>query len=125
MELWQFHLSYSRELIVNLLLLSFQLFLIRKILPLAASADAEMLANRSGTNIAQLLEINYFSFHERTFLLDNLHIDNIARNTERNKHHLVLMMEKAFTLGSNTLYGDTFENGIWFTFSTHFLFFNF
>ena len=90
MELRQFHLADTGQLVVHLLLLHFQLFPVRKLLPLATATDAKMLAERLGAQ-GTIGDIpDDLSLHETMFLATNLQVADITRNSPGDKDHHVI-----------------------------------
>ena len=115
----QVDLADTRQLIKDLLLLGFKLLLIGQILPFAAAADAEMLAERLRTHLALLDKVDDTSFSIFVFLTVNLDIHNIAGNAEWHEDHTVVVMEKTFAFSSYGFDGDSFKNRIGFVLSAH------
>ena len=90
MEFRQLHFADTRQLVVHLLLLHLQLFLVRKLLPLATATDAKMLAERLGTQMTIGDIPDDLSLHETMFLATNLQVANITRNSPGNKDYHVV-----------------------------------
>jgi hypothetical protein len=104
LELWQFNLPDTMQLVINLLLFEFQLFRIGQILPLATTADTEMLAEGYRAYITVFYNPHHFTFGKGVFLTANLYIAYIARNAERNEHNHVFPVEQALSLSGHSLY---------------------
>ena len=105
------HLTYTRQLVVNLLLLGLQLLGIRKLLPLATSADAEVYAHRLLSHSTLLNEAHHTSLHVTVFLFDNLKVNHITRNHERHKDNLLAHMRHTLSFGCHTLYLNLLKQG--------------
>ena len=68
------------ELVIYLLLLCLKLHFVWKRLPLASSADAEMLAERLKTVLGRLYHTEDETFHIVFLLLCNLYVNDVSRN---------------------------------------------
>ena len=77
----------SPKLVVNLLLFSFQLLIVRQVLPLATAANAEMTTWRHCSDGTQLVELDDVSLGIAVLLLRDLQIYYIARNAEGYENH--------------------------------------
>ena len=85
-RLGQLQMADACQLVVDLLLLEPQLFLVRQLLPLAASTDAEVLAARLSADGAQLAIPDHFCFGVAVFLATDLQVDDVAWHCPRYKH---------------------------------------
>ena len=108
-ELGQLYLSDARELVVDLLLLELQLLLIGQVLPLAATADTEMLTEGYRAYLTIFYNTHHLALGERMFLTTNLYVADVTRNAERYKHHHIIPVEQALPFGGNGLYLDTLK----------------
>ena len=106
-KLRQFHLADAVKLVIDLLLLELQLLLVRQVLPLAAAAHAEVLAEGCRAYLTIFYKLHHFAFGKRVLLALYLHVADVARHAEGHKHHQVVPVEQAFALGSHGLDGDT------------------
>ena len=105
-ELRQRYLADACQLVLHLLLLELQLFLIGQVLPLTASADAEVLTEGHGTNLARLHNPHHLALGKRVLLAPDLNVAHVAWHAPGHKHHQVLPVEQAFPLGSHRFNGD-------------------
>ena len=100
----QFNLSDARQLVEYLLLLELQLLGVGQILPLAATADTEVLAEGSRAYITILYKAYYLAFGKGVLLASDLHVAHIAGHAKRHKHHQLLPVEQALPFGCHSLY---------------------
>ena len=116
-ELGQWNLADATELVVHLLLLCLELLGIGKVLPLAATTDAEMLAHRLFAYVALLDEAYHFCLAVAMLLLAHLQVDNIARNGKRYEYHHIVDVCQRLALGCHSLDGYVLEYRQRFLFS--------
>ena len=102
----QLDLTDARELVEHLLLFGLQLLLVGQVLPFAAAADAEMLAERSGAHLTLADEAHNAAFGIAVLLLHDLHVDDIAWDAERYEYDQVVVVKQALAFRSNGLDGD-------------------
>ena len=91
------------QLVVHLLLLELNLLFVGQVLPFATSTHSEMFAEWGRAYITIFSDSHYFALGKGVLLSANLHIANVARHTEGYKHHQVVPVEQALTLGSHGL----------------------
>ena len=103
-ELRQLHLANARKLVVDLLLLGLDLLLIGQVLPLAAAANAKVLAHGRRAYITIFMETYHFRFAIVMLFPAHLQVDHVARHTERHEHHHLAHTGKRLALGGNVGY---------------------
>ena len=102
-ELGQLNLADACQLIEDLLLLEPELLVVGQVLPLAASADAEVLAEGHGTYLALLDETYDLALGKRVLLAAYLYVADVAGHTPGHEHHEVAPVEQALALGGHGL----------------------
>ena len=108
-ELWQFYLANACQLVVHLLLLGFELLLVGQVLPLASSADTEMLAHRLFAYFTLLDESYNLRLAVAVLLLAHLQVHYVARHSERNEDHHVVNMRQRFAFSSHRFNGHVLK----------------
>ena len=121
-ELRKLHLPYTDQLVIDLLLLCFQLFVVRQILPFAPAADAEVFAHGGLAYSTLADEPDNRSFAVSAFLLAYLEVYDVSRNDEWDENDLVVYVGDTFSFGCHRFYGDVLQKGEWLSLSTHNLF---
>ena len=99
------------KLVEDLLVLELQLLLVGQVLPLAASANTEMLAERNRAYLTIFYKAHYVALGKRVFLPTYLHVDNIAGHAERYKDNQLVPVEQAFSFSSYCFDGHVFKYG--------------
>jgi len=105
----QFDLADAGELVEDLLLLELQLLGVGQVLPLAASADTEMFAEGGRAYITIFNKADDLTFGKGMFLAPDLDVAHVTRNTEGYENDQFFPMEKALTLGCDSLYRYTLK----------------
>ena len=89
-EFRQFHLADAFQLVVNLLLLHFQLFAVGHILPFATTTYSKVSAHRFHPHVTVFDKPHNLCFAVAVLLPFHLQIDHVARHTERYEYHHVV-----------------------------------
>ncbi|OAV63840.1 hypothetical protein Barb4_04672 [Bacteroidales bacterium Barb4] len=103
------HLADARQAVRHLLLLVFKLFAVREMLPFAAAAYAEMLAERFCPQGRIRMKADDPAFRIIAFLACYLYVGNIPRSRKRDKYHLVVDLRYSLSFGGNACYGHLFQ----------------
>ena len=117
LKIGQLYFPDAMQLVVNLLLLGLELLLVGQVLPLATTANAEMLAKGNRSHLAHLHKAGHPGLTILMLALGNLQIHHVTWHAERNKHGHVIHMGDTFPLGGNRLYGDILEQRQGFLFA--------
>ena len=115
----KFNLADSRQIICNLLLLCLQLLLILQTLPLAASANAVVLAERCVAQLRIMMNVHNLCLGITVLLSADLQIHHIAGHNVRSKYHKVIDPCKRLALGSHGLYRNILQQRELFFLSCH------
>ena len=110
-ELGQLNLAYACELVMHLLLLGFELLLVRQVLPLAASAHAKMLTHRLCALLALFYKTYNLCLAVMVFFLAHLQVHHVAGHGEGHEHHHVVHPCERFAFGGNVFYCDVLQYG--------------
>ena len=94
-------MTYSHELVINLLLLCLKLHFIRKRLPFASSADTEMTAERFESMFRRLNHSEDEAFHVILFLFSDFDVYNVSRDSKLHEKHGAVNSGNCFAFGSN------------------------
>ena len=89
-----------------MLLLELQLLLVGQILPLASAADAEVLAEGRCAYITIINESYHLALSERVLLATYLHVNDVARYTERHENNEFVPVKQALAFGGYGLNRD-------------------
>ena len=89
-EFRQFHLADAFQLVVNLLLLHFQLFAVGHILPFATTTYSKVSAHRFHPHVTVFDKPHNLCLAVAVLLPFHLQIDHVARHTERYEYHHVV-----------------------------------
>ena len=111
-DLRQLDLADARQLVADLIGLEAQLLPVGQVLPLAAAADAEMLAERLGPQGRFLHIADHEALHEAAAFGADLHVDHVARNGQRNEDHHVVPAAHGLALGREGRYFKPLDEGI-------------
>ena len=103
-ELRQFHFSDAMQLVIDLLLFELELFLIGQVLPLAATANTEMVTEGRRAYLTKFYKTHHLALGKGMLLTTNLNVTDVTRYAERHKYHQIIPVEKALSLGGNRLY---------------------
>jgi hypothetical protein len=91
------------------LLLELQLLLIGQVLPLAATADTEMLTKGCRAYLTIFNNTYHFALGERMFLTTNLYVAHISWYTERYEHYEIVPVKQTLAFGCNSFYRDALK----------------
>ena len=108
-ELRQLHLADAVQLVVDLLLLELQLLLVGQVLPLAAAADAEVLAEGYRAYLTIFYKAHHLALGKGVLLATNLYVAHVARHAEGYKYHQVVPVEQALAFGCHSLYCNALQ----------------
>ena len=92
------------QLVIDLLLLELELFLVGQVLPLATTADSEVVTEGRRAYLTKFNKAYHLAFGKGVFLATDLNVTDITRYTERHEYHQIVPVEKTFSLGGNRLY---------------------
>ena len=93
-------MTYAHQLVINLLLFCLQLHFVWQRLPLAASAYAEMLAERLQTVLRRLYHSEDEALHIVFLLLCDLYVHNVSWNGELHEEHSAVDLRECLAFGS-------------------------
>ena len=105
----QGHFADAGELVDDLLLLEVQLGVVAQVLPLAAAAGAEVLAEGRGAQLGVGVEGRGHGFEEVLFGAGDAQIDHVAGGDLRNEDDEVVEANQALALGDHVLNQDILE----------------
>ena len=108
-KLRQLYFANTMKLIVHLFLLGAYLLFIREVLPLAASANAKVLAKRRSSHIAIFMKFHHLSFGIRMLFPANLQIHNVTRNAERHENHEIIYSDETLAFCGNVCNRHVFK----------------
>ena len=107
-------MPYAHKLVIDLLLLGFELQFVWKRLPFASSAYSEVRAERFEPVRGWL---HYFcdeAFHIVLLFLEDLHVDDVARHGELYEEYCSIYVGQGFSFCCNCFNDNVFESYILF-----------
>ena len=111
-------MTYTHQLVVNLLLFRFQLQLVGERLPFTASTHSEMLAKRLQTMLRGLFYSSDEAFHIALALFRHPDVHHVAGNGEGHEYHEALRtVGNSLALGRHGLDNYVFQDQIQFSVS--------
>ena len=111
-------MANADQLVFHLLTLGFQLHFIRKRLPSAPAANAEMLAERLQTVLGGLYNALDKAFHVILFLLVYLNVHHISGHGKIYKHHHAVHVRERFAFCGHRFDGHILQHQV-YPFSAH------
>ncbi len=111
-HLGQLDLADAGELVAHLAGLEAQLLVVGQVLPLAASADAEVLAEGFGTVRRPLHVAHHGALHVAAALHADLHVHHVARHGHRHEDHHLLPAAHRLAFGGQRGYLKTLDQRV-------------
>ena len=110
----------ARQLVADLFGLEAQLLPVGQVLPLAAAADAEMLAEGLLAQRRPLHVTHDETFHVAAAFRPDLHVHDVARHGHRHEDHHVLPTPHRLAFGGERRYLEPLDQGVIRFLSCHF-----
>ncbi len=111
-DLGQGDLADAGQLVAHLIGLEAQLLPVGQVLPLAAAADAEMLAERLGPQGRFLHIADHEPLHEAAAFGADLHVDHVTRHGQRHEHHHIVPASHSLAFGRERRYFEPLDEGV-------------
>ena len=109
-------MAYAHKLVIDLLLLGFELQLVGERLPFASSAYAEMLAERFEAVRGRLHNLCDEAFHIVFLFLEYFYVDYVAGHGELYEEYCAIYVGQGFSFCCNCFNDNVFESYILFLF---------